>query len=50
MNVYIILEDYGYEGYDEPVMVFDSLEKANAYAVENMQSLHNRVIFEREVK
>ena len=50
MNVYIILEDFGYEGYDEPVTVFDSLEKANAYAVENIKNLYNPVVFEREVK
>jgi hypothetical protein len=50
MKVYIILEDFGCEGYDEPVMVFDSLEKADAYVLENIKDLYNPMVFEREVK
>lgn len=50
MKVYIILEDFGCEGYDEPVMVFDSKEKANAYILENIKELYAPIIFEREVK
>lgn len=50
MIVYIILEDFGCEGYDEPVMVFDSNDKADAYVLEHRETLYAPVIFEREVK
>ena len=49
MTVYIILEDFGCEGYEEPVMVFDSKEKANAYVAENAKNLYCPVIVEKEV-
>lgn len=49
MTVYIILEDFGYEGFEEPVIVFDSKEKANAYVVEHIKNLYSPVIVEREV-
>lgn len=30
MNVYIVMEHYAYEGFDDPINVFDSMEKAEA--------------------
>lgn len=50
MTVYIILEDFGCEGFDEPLIVFDVEEKARSYVLENMKELYNPVIFTMEVK
>ena len=50
MTVYIILEDFGCEGFDEPVIVFDSEEKARDYVTKNLKELYGLVIFEMEVQ
>ena len=50
MTVYVVLEDFGYEGYDEPVIAFDSEEKASSYVLEHIKDLHNPLIIHMEVK